>query len=302
VSAARRYWLASYPKSGNTWFRILVANLGEAAPVDINNLAEGGGIASARAWFDSVMLFPSGLLTHDESEAMRPLVYGELARHAEEEEDADPAEGDARFVKTHDAYVHTASGAPLMGGARGASGAILVVRDPRDVAISFANHNASSIDAAIALMGNPEAALSRPHNRQHDQLRQRLMRWCDFNASWLDQTDLPVHLVRYEDMLADTAGALRRALAFAGRDISAEDAAQAAAFADFGQLRQQEEARGFREKPLFGSQSTFFRRGIAGAWRDELTAEQAARIEADQGAMMARLGYGGVTRGALDRA
>ena len=47
----RTIWLASYPKSGNTWFRMLVANLSakDGKPVDINDLPERGGIASARA-------------------------------------------------------------------------------------------------------------------------------------------------------------------------------------------------------------------------------------------------------------
>ena len=50
----RTIWLASYPKSGNTWFRMLVANLSakDGKPVDINDLPERGGIASARGPFD----------------------------------------------------------------------------------------------------------------------------------------------------------------------------------------------------------------------------------------------------------
>ncbi len=54
----KTWWLASYPKSGNTWFRLLIANLRQDAPVDINDLPRQGGIASARAWFDNAMLFP----------------------------------------------------------------------------------------------------------------------------------------------------------------------------------------------------------------------------------------------------
>jgi aryl sulfotransferase len=54
-------------------------------------------------------------------------------------------------------------------------------------------------------------------------------------------------------------------------------------FADFCQLGQQEEEKRFKEAPR---QSRFFRRGEAGAWRDELTPEQAARIEADHAPMM----------------
>ena len=72
----RTVWLASYPKSGNTWFRMLVANLRQDAPIDINDLPESGGIASARAWFDHTMLFESGLLTHEECDALRVAVEG----------------------------------------------------------------------------------------------------------------------------------------------------------------------------------------------------------------------------------
>ena len=80
----RTVWLASYPKSGNTWFRLLVANLSadDGKPVDINDLPERGGIASARAPFDHLLLIDSGLLTHDEADSLRPRVYEELARGA----------------------------------------------------------------------------------------------------------------------------------------------------------------------------------------------------------------------------
>ena len=77
----RTIWLASYPKSGNTWFRMLVANLAvkDGKPVDINDLPERGGIASARGPFDHLTLIDSGLLTHDEIDCLRPRVYEGLA-------------------------------------------------------------------------------------------------------------------------------------------------------------------------------------------------------------------------------
>ena len=109
-------------------------------------------------------------------------------------------------------------------------------------------------------------------------------------ASWLDQTDIPVHLIRYEDLQADTVGALRRALDFAGRPATDEEIRRAVAFADFAELRRQEQEKGFRETPARPG-GLFFRRGEAGAWRDELTPEQVARIEAAHGPMMRRLGY-----------
>ncbi len=78
----RTIWLASYPKSGNTWLRLLLANLSATRPADINGLSEQAGIASARGPFDRLLLIDSGLLTHDEIDCLRPRVYEEMARDA----------------------------------------------------------------------------------------------------------------------------------------------------------------------------------------------------------------------------
>ena len=289
----RTIWLASYPKSGNTWFRMLVANLSskDGKPVDINDLPERGGIASARAPFDYLSLIDSGLLTHDETDCLRPRVYEELASGAEDDEHDGPNDiPPLRFVKVHDAYTLTPKGEPLLAGRRGADGAIVIVRDPRDVAPSLANHNRGSVDDAIAFMNDSNAGFCVRTNRQHSQLRQKLPGWSAHIASWVDQADIPVHLIRYEDMQADTIATLRRALDFAGRPAGEDDIRRAVGFADFSELRRQEQDKGFSETPHRPG-GLFFRRGETGAWRDELTVEQIARIEAAHAPMMRRLGY-----------
>ncbi len=292
----RKVWLASYPKSGNTWFRMLLANLSspDGKPADINDLPLRGGIASAREPFDDLTLIDSGLLTHDETDALRPRVYEALAGGDDGMDDAPPEGNTApqvRFAKTHDAYTRTPKGEPLLAGRGGAAAAIVIVRDPRDVAASLANHKAVGIDDAIAFMSDFNAAFCSRPRRQYNQFRQKLLTWSEHVASWLDQTDIPVHCVHYEDMQADTGGALRDALAFAQREASAAQIARAVRLASFAQLQAQEKAKGFREGPRPRPDGRFFRRGEAGAWRDELTAEQVARIESDHAAMMRRLGY-----------
>jgi len=282
-------WLASYPKSGNTWFRMLIAGLwaGPDARIDINNLPERGGIASARAPFDNWTLIESAALTHDEADRVRPHLYGHLAGQLPDD-DEDPGEP-VRFVKAHDAYTMTQEGEPLLAGRAGAVGAIVIVRDPRDVAPSLANHNASSIDEAIAFMADPAASYAGRTDRQDLQLRQRLLSWSGHVASWLDQPDIPVHLVRYEDLARDAARVFGRAIAFSGRrttDAAIQCAVDEAAFA---RLQQQERDHGFAEAP--SRVRSFFRKGRAGGWRDELTPAQAAAIEAAHGEMMLRLGY-----------
>jgi hypothetical protein len=181
-------------------------------------------------------------------------------------------------------------GEPLLAGARGADGAIVIVRDPRDVAPSLASHRNTSIDDAIAFMNDRDAKFSANTTRQDSQLRQKLPGWGGHVTSWLDQTDIPVHLVRYEDLQIDTVTMLRRALQFAGQAATDDEICRAVRFADFARLRQQEEEMGFREAPQQAG-ARFFRRGQAGGWRDELTPDQAARIIAVHGTVMRRLGY-----------
>jgi hypothetical protein len=280
---SRIVWLASYPKSGNTWFRLLVANLGADMPVDINEIGgdAGGGIASGRAPFDHHTLLDSGLLTHDEADALRPQVY-ELMR---------PDNDQIRLIKAHDAWVATATGEPLLGGARVASGAIVIVRDPRAIACSLANHRRSTIDEAIDFMARRTAVFAGGVRGQNRQLRQRMLDWSGHVASWLDQTDIPAHLVRYEDMRASPPPTFTAAMAFAGWEVAPSEVGRAVEFTQFDRLQAQERANGFTEWRPAGTSALFFRRGEAEGWRRELTPEQVQRIESVHGPMMQRLGY-----------
>ena len=65
-------WLASYPKSGNTWLRIFLTNLNreEEGPASINELDFSSG-AGARTYFDEAVGYKSGELTHDEIDRLR---------------------------------------------------------------------------------------------------------------------------------------------------------------------------------------------------------------------------------------
>mgnify|MGYP000091050490 FL=1 len=291
-------WLASYPKSGNTWFRIVAANLYAEGnePVDINDLPERGGISSARTPFDNILLVDSDLLTHEECDRMRPMLYRAMAREEEQQladpmqlaEDKDRIDGLVRMLKCHDAWTYTDLGEPLLGGREAARNAILIVRDPRDVAPSLANHNDITIDAAIDFMRNRESSYCGDPTHYSSQLRQQLPGWSGHTASWLDQRDIPVHLVRYEDMEADPVETIQAALSFAGRQVDRGDLARAVDLASFDRLREQEARSRFAEaRPG----RTFFRRGQSGGWRDDLADRQVARIERDHAAMMDRLGY-----------
>lgn len=271
-------WLASFPKSGNTWIRILFSNLlaGDEQPADINKLVRAdlrrANLAADRNAFEGEMLIDSSLLTTGEIDRLRPAFHDSQAR----------AEGPGSLVKVHDAYTCLADGTPLLG--RETRAALYVVRDPRDVAVSYAFHNHSDHAGAVAQLGDPELALGPTSG----QLRQRLAGWSGHVRSWLDQRHIRVHQVRYEDLLEDTVGTLRRAVEFVGLECSEEEIAAAVRNARFDELQRQEREHGFRERV---GTAMFFREGRAGAWRETLPPELAQVIERDHGDVMKRLGY-----------
>jgi len=287
-------WLASYPKSGNTWVRLLIGglSLADGEPFELNATLQRDGNANMRAVIDHLSLVETGLLTHDEIEALRPDVHADMARNPtaiDELRDGAGRRFPIRFVKTHDAYTLNRAGRPLLGGADAASSALVIVRDPRDIAASLASHLGESVDAAIARMSNDrEVTNLNPDGRLH-RVPQRLMGWSSHVASWLDQGDLPIRLVRYEDLQRDPAAALQSVLRAVGLSATKDDVARSAALCAFDRLQAQEREGGFDEAPSSGAR--FFRKGEAGGWRNELTAEQVRRIEAAHAPMMRRLGY-----------
>lgn len=295
---ARYCWLASYPKSGNTWFRMVTANLHAKGDetVDINKLPNAGNMASAREIFDNILLVESGILTHEEVDRMRPPLHRFLATRDADEflvsqelgEDDDQEDSAVGLYKTHDAYTQTDCGEPLLGGAMAAIGAIVIVRDPRDVASSFAHHGGVDINQTIASMADMEFGVCTERDTQPVSLRQQLLSWSAWQASWLDQDEIPIHLLRYEDMQTDPLATIGAALEFAGRPVSKDDLARAIELASFERLQSQETQSGFREAP---EGRKFFRKGQSGSWREELTQQQVAKIEKDHAAMMDRLGY-----------
>ncbi|HAY22750.1 MAG TPA: sulfotransferase [Desulfobacterales bacterium] len=270
-------WLASYPKSGNTWLRIFLTNLrrGGEAPANINDL-DGGPIASARTLFDEMTGIEASDLTAAEIDRLRPEVYERLAAEAKE----------VLFLKVHDAYTYAADGRPLL--AATGSRAIYLIRNPLDVAVAFANHASRDLDTVIDRMGDEGFALAAGNARLADQLRQRLLTWSAHVLSWL-AAPIPVKVLRYEDMKQQPQKTFAEAAQFAGLPDDPARVRKAVEFSDFRELQRQEQECGFRERPP--ETERFFREDGWGAWRRELTPAQAARIIRDHREVMQQFGY-----------
>ncbi|MEP6619821.1 MAG: sulfotransferase domain-containing protein [bacterium] len=271
------HWLASYPKSGNTWLRVLLTNYLRAAetPASINDL-DAPWTAATREAFDECVGLESADLTREQIDHYRPAVFERLATEP----------GEPVFLKIHDAFTYNANHAAIV--SKAAAGVIYVFRNPLDVAVSYAHHRNDSVDETISAMACDDAVLAGT-DRAGGQLPQTLLSWSAHVRSWLDQSNLRVHPVRYEDLVHDTAGTFAAIVRFACLEFDTCRLEKAVQFSRFEQLRAQELASGFAERQP--TAVSFFRSGRCGSWRDDLTRAQVDRVVADHRDVMLRVGY-----------
>lgn len=272
-------WLASYPKSGNTWFRAFLSALMSEGRLDINNMPTGG-IFSYRGTFDMATDIDSVYLYDAEVKSMMADAYRGVAQYRNY----------LSFTKIHDAYVD-AGGQHIVPDDVTLCG-LYFLRNPLDVAGSLANHMFISIEEAITMLNDPGAKLAaqKGNLNKDTQLPQDLLDWSGHVRSWTELPTFPVLVMRYEDMLQDTFAIFKQALQHIGWQVEDEEIIRAIKACNFENLRKQEDATGFKEKAA-GKGSRFFRTGTKGNWEKELTTEQISKIVSAHGAVMERYGY-----------
>ena len=257
----RIIWLASFPKSGNTWLRSFLANYFQppGKTLDINSLRLFTTSDMRQDFFDRANGGPYRGTSIEQWLAVRPkalaLIAGSKPSH--------------HFVKTH-CQVRKLHGVDLIPPAVTAA-AIYIIRNPFDVAPSYARHLSLDLDAAIDRMLDPNAIHANPQ-----KVMEMIGDWSGHVASWTGARGLALHVMRYEDVLADTEAAFRKLFGFLKLAPDPAKLAQAMEATSFKSLQRQEREHGFREKPQDMEQ--FFARGTAGGWRRDLNAGQVRRL------------------------
>lgn len=270
-------WLSSYPKSGNTWFRIFLANLINLKKNHTIGLNEvdyliNDHITTNRTWVNEVCGFNTAWLTDDELDVLLPTLY--IWYNEQQTE--------TTYHKIHRAYSYTDDHQPLIP-LNKCLGAIYFIRNPLDISISLANHFDCSVDDAIQMMGDGSFAL------YHYPLRQLLFSWSMHVESWLSSRADNLLLLRYEDMLMKPLETFSKAAYFLKIEATKTVISQAISYSSFDTLKAFENTIGFSDKPP--KLNHFFRKGIAGDWKTTLTENQIQRIITDHGETMKKFGY-----------
>lgn len=285
MSTPEPYWyLASYPKSGNTWCRVFITELRRLAGLDsaeataaaqqeeqelrLNRDLATGSIVSSRHWLDDQLGIDSSDLSWAELDKVRGRAGHQRALYAE----------CLRYHKVHDAFVSPDSAGRPVVPVEGCRGAVVVIRHPADVAVSLSHFFSWPLERCVAFLLDEQAGLCRSSKRGGQQVRQFMGTWANHVHSWLDQQQIPVLLLRYEDLLAESQLQFSQLARFLELPADPELIAEAVRNTSFQALRAKEEQEGgFHERP--DGCERFFRSGRIGEGQEELTAEQLAQLE-----------------------
>lgn len=238
-------YIVSYPKSGNTWMRYLMAyaTWPELMEIDLVEMAS---------------YVPSYGIKHDCERMLDANAPCNQLKH--------------RLIKEHTAYNAEAK--------KTIKRAIYVVRDGRDAIVSYWHFCNQRDGTAIPFSEFIEASAGAQHSYG---------KWSEHVQSWLD-AELDAKLViRYEDLLSDTAFWLKKALAFAEIQASDEVVAQAVQRASFNSMRNLENSKGFNLDQL--KNVDFVRKGKAGSWVETFGPEDIEKFVRFHGAAIRELGY-----------
>jgi hypothetical protein len=248
----RIHWIASYPKSGNTWVRAIVDRIVHPERAfDINALGKTApsfsGLTQEFVQRNEIRL--SGSAPGEVRRWWTP-VQREICETSDHEV----------FLKTHNVAAKFDSG-PFPDPGSTAS-AIYILRDPRDVALSYAWHYKMTLGLAVVAL-----CTSSAFNIKQEALglTELLMSWGEHVLGWTSLKRCPLLVLRYEDLLADPTAGVRQIGKFLDRPLSADQVAAIVAATAFDEMRGQERARGFNESVR---PDGFFRAGTSDQWRD----------------------------------
>lgn len=272
-------WIASFPKSGNTWMRCFLSYFTPKKAfsyIDINNLKFNLN-GYSQTLFKKETLLDATDFSKEEVDILRPTVYQSYALGKW-----------IKFMKIHDSFRYNAKGNCIYDGA-GIKGAIYLVRNPIDIVISMENHFVSrnSRKDAIASL-NEGYEYSSNQIRRGEILNGRVENWSAHVSSW-DSAPINKIIIRYENMKTNPQVTFKKVLDFCGIPYSNATLNDALEKSRIEALQLQEQESSFKEKGV--KQKLFFRKGQIGEGKQKLNLQEKKAIIQKHRTVMEKYGY-----------
>ncbi len=272
----KNIFLASYPKSGNTWLRSIIGNFYNFDKVFSLNDLKSIPLLSIKKHFSD---FNNKVYTNNNE-----LHFDWISQNIIKCQNLlNSKSNHLNIFKTHSVRHKNFTNENVN------AGFIYVVRDPRDIVISFKNFTGKNIDDTIN-----ELLFEKKLMINTNGAKELLSTWELNVQSWLNYNNVPRLIIRYEDLKQNTREVILNIKDFLNKihniklKLSNQDVDKIIKNTSFNNLKKLEDKNGFDEASKY---SKFFRSGKSNQWEDILSGKQLQLIEKNLQPLMKYFNY-----------
>ncbi len=274
-------WCASYPKSGNTWVKAIIASLlySEDGIFNFEMLKKIGQFPVKKQFKDYI---------EDYSNLKK------ISEHWIKAQEKINSDGKLRIFKTHSGN-YNFFGSNFTN-KENTVGVIYIVRDPRNMISSIANHYQHSIKESVDFLLDERKLLfvtnsNNPNYESEKNVVNLLGSWKDHYNSWKISSNIII--IRYEDLIVDTKNQIIKLIEFLKKfgdfDINKKKIDNIIKTTSFDVLKRKEEKDGFIE--AVSKKIKFFNLGPKNNWKNTIDEKLIHKIEKKFNKEMKELNY-----------
>ena len=259
------FWIASYPKSGNTWVRSLICSY----------YYTNDGIFTDDKLLKNIGQFPEK--KHFEKFDYNIAVPGDTTKFWIKAQESINQDRKFRFFKTHN-FLGKINNTQFTN-EENTLGAIYILRDPRNVITSVKNHFEMTYEESLEFMLN-ERKYTYDYFKKNDYGDfQFLSSWEKNYQTWINNKIFPTLVIKYEDLISQTFVELKKIVNFIDnltkqkKEFDEKKAINVLSSTSFSNFKKFESTKGFSESLVSKTNEKkipFFHLGPKNNWRQIL--------------------------------